>query len=128
MTDRRLDRMTHVALLTMAAVTAVMVAVGYVGPVRPVTAVVTAALLPGAAVLAWLPRRDFTAWFALACGLSLAAETVFALAMTWLRWWHPEVAAGVVGTAAAASLVLRLRVDSRTRDRARSPAGSGGTP
>ncbi|MCK9901045.1 hypothetical protein CC117_06310 [Parafrankia colletiae] len=113
MTGARLDRAVQPGLLLVAVATAAMVATGYVGPARPAAALVTAALLPGAAVLAWLPRRDPMAWLALACAFSLAIETVCALAMVWLRLWHPAVAASGIGLASAAALVTRLWLDAR---------------
>lgn len=119
MSDARLDRAVHLALLAVAAVTAGMVAAGYTGPLRPVAALVTAALLPGAAVLALLPRAtraprlDTPAWTMLACAFSLAVETVCALAMVWLRWWHPAAAAAALGAVAAAVVAAHLIRDAQ---------------
>ncbi|WP_018502167.1 hypothetical protein [Parafrankia discariae] len=121
MSDPRLDRAVHLALLAVAAVTAGMVAAGYTGPLRPLAALVTAALLPGAAVVALLPRiiraprPDTATWIMLACAFSLAVETVCALAMVWLRWWRPAPAAAVLGVLAAVILTAHLRRPATTK-------------
>ncbi|MEX5636863.1 hypothetical protein [Parafrankia sp. FMc2] len=124
MTSARLDRAVQQGLLLVAVATAAMVATGYIGPARPAAALVTAAMLPGAAVLAWMPRRDPMAWLALACAFSLAIETVCALAMVWLHLWHPAVAASGIGLAGAAALVIRLWLDAR-RSGGQIGAGAG---
>ena len=120
MIDRRLDRAVHVALLVLTAATALMALTGVSWPIRPVVTLVTAALLPGAAVLTRMPPVDVPTWCALACAFSLAIEAAGALAMVWLRLWNPAGLSLVLGAASAAVIVLHLR-------RTWSAAGTGGT-
>ncbi|SDT19285.1 FHA domain-containing protein [Friedmanniella luteola] len=97
-----------VALLALVAL--VLAAADVSGPVRAV--VVAAALLsaPGLALLPWVGAVDGWVRAATAVSLSLAVETLVALAMIWTRTWHPVVAGcTVLALSAGVILVRELR-------------------
>jgi uncharacterized membrane protein len=91
--ERRSAQLSFVAL---AACAVVVNLVAPVGAVRTLVTLAAALLVPGAAIASQMVSLDVQNTVAVAIGLSLAVETVVALAMVWVPWWHPRAAAGLL--------------------------------
>jgi hypothetical protein len=95
-------------LLALAALSAALCLTGTHSGVRLMAVLVTACLLPGAALLTRLNAQDAFDRCALAIGLSLCLEAAGALAMAWTGWWHPSLWALTLLAGACLLLILDL--------------------
>jgi uncharacterized membrane protein len=78
------------------------------GALRAIIGLVVIALVPGWAVVGFLPLRSPPARLALSVVTSLALVTVVAQIMLWTNSWHETVA--VVGLVATAAVICALQV------------------
>jgi hypothetical protein len=101
---RRLD-LAALALLVLAALTMVWPALD---AVRPVAVLAALAVVPGAALVAFLPVDSILTWVVAATLLSLCTQTLLGLLLLWARLWHPELQGLVVGVLSAAVLTADL--------------------
>jgi uncharacterized membrane protein len=105
---------TGLLVLTAAALVASLV-LGAGAP-RAALTVLAALTVPGGALSARMTFATLRQAAAAAVGLSLAAETVLALAMVWTSWWHPAaVAAGLMAISTAALAFDLVRPEPAVR-------------
>ena len=96
-------------LLSLTGATALAWATGTHSPARLVLVLLTACLVPGAAVLTRVSVRDPLEGAALAVGLGLTLEAIGTLGMIWAGFWHPEGWALFLGVTASLALAIDLR-------------------
>lgn len=101
------------ALIALAIAAIAANAAAPVGPLRTTVSVVAALLVPGGAITVHMKVADRAHAVALALGLSVAVETLLALAMVWTRWWHPGAVAAVVLAISVLALGRRLLAQRR---------------
>ena len=93
-------------LLLLATAIALTVAIQMHGPVRTLTVVFGACLIPGGAVFTLLPRPETcVTYVSLSVALSMTLELVGASAMAALSFWHPCGFAGLLGAGACVLIV-----------------------
>jgi len=98
---RALDAATAIVALILVTV----VALGVTGPPRLVLALAFVSFVPGWAVVGRSRVADGTSKLALAVATSLTVCTVTALAMAWLRSWHPFALFYALAVASVASVL-----------------------
>lgn len=96
-------------LLLLAAATVAICLLATHGTTRLLLVLATACLVPGSALLTWLPVEDVLEACALAVGLGFTIEAIGALAMVWTGWWHPLGWAITLMIVACGVLALDLR-------------------
>jgi hypothetical protein len=84
-------------------------AIGSPGVIRAIVTLVAALLIPGWAILTKLKVDGILALFAIAVGLSLAVDTIYALLLVWTALWAPGVAAIGLGACSAAVIAYDAR-------------------
>jgi hypothetical protein len=97
------------ASLLALELVAVLAAVVAPAPVRGLLILVAAVALPGAAITLRMRLGDALTMVALTAAVGLAIDIFVGLAMVWTGWWHPAVAAVIVGGASTISLLPELR-------------------
>jgi hypothetical protein len=120
MTRAPLRPAADAALLALAGATALATAFPASGGVRPVLALLAAALVPGGAVLTCWRVADPLTWVGLAVAFSLAIETASATCLVWLGLWHPGLLAAAIGLASCVLLGRDLVRVAGPTDRGRA--------
>jgi hypothetical protein len=101
-------------LLGLTATTVLSWAIGTHSPARIVLVLLTACLVPGAAVLTRLSVSDPLEGAALAVGIGLTLEAIGTLGMIWTGFWRPGGWASVLVAAASLVIGLDLRRNARS--------------
>ncbi|HEY4451305.1 MAG TPA: hypothetical protein VGN13_06895 [Solirubrobacteraceae bacterium] len=111
----------NLGLLALAAAALLVSVLNAPHAVRLLVLLAAACLVPGAALLCFLPTADPLVRVAMCVGLSLAVEALGALAMVWTGFWHPVAWAAVLGMAACISLAVDVRRGVRSSPRTFGP-------
>jgi uncharacterized membrane protein len=120
----RARRNAILALVALAFLAGVINALAPVGPLRTAVSVAAALLVPGGAMTLHMNVTAREHVVALALGLSVAVETLLALAMVWTGWWHPVAVASALLGVSVAALAQRLLVEHRAYQASRMPEWS----
>jgi hypothetical protein len=107
--------LVSVTAAALGALGAVLVATGTGGPLRAAVGLIAVILVPGWAVVGFLPLRSAEAAAALALAVGVALVMAAAQIMLWAGAWHPTagvvllLVVGVAGCTAQAPVILRRR-------------------
>jgi hypothetical protein len=97
------------ASLIALELVAVLAAVAAPAPVRALLILAAAVALPGAAITLRLKLGDAVTAIGLTVALGLTVDIIAGLALVWSGWWHPALAAAIVGGASTITLLPELR-------------------
>jgi hypothetical protein len=113
--DSHVRRTFDIAMIALAAVAGLAVVSNLGGPARYLVVLPAALLLPGSAYARFLHPTALPTFLGLAVVLSLAIETVGAMILVWLGWWHALFLGLVVMTTSSAVLMWDVRNISRSQ-------------